>query len=143
MSRLLTSFLMATLFGFGLSVSEMINPARVLGFLDLAGDWDPTLLLVMAGALAVTVPVFPIILRRRAPVLEEQFSLPVKTKIDARLMTGAALFGAGWGLAGFCPGPALAALASASPAVFLFVASMIAGQWVVSWREARDPQSPL
>jgi hypothetical protein len=143
MNRLLTSFLIAALFGFGLSVSEMINPARVLGFLDLAGDWDPTLLLVMAGALAVTVPVFPIILRRRAPVIEEQFSLPVKTKIDARLMTGAALFGAGWGLAGFCPGPALAALASASPAVFLFVASMIAGQWVVSWREARDPQSPL
>jgi uncharacterized protein len=86
----------------------------------------------MIGALSVTVPLFPIILRRPAPVLEDQFALPVKSKIDARLLLGAAIFGIGWGLGGFCPGPALAGLASASPHVFLFVAAMIAGQWLAS-----------
>jgi uncharacterized protein len=132
MSHLLSSFCIAALFGFGLSISEMINPARVLGFLDVGGEWDATLLLVMIGALSVTVPLFPMILRRAAPVLEDQFALPVKSKIDARLLLGAAIFGIGWGLGGFCPGPALAGLASASPHVFLFVAAMIAGQWLAS-----------
>jgi len=132
MSHLLSSFFIAALFGFGLSLSEMINPARVLGFLDVGGEWDATLLLVMIGALSVTVPLFPMILRRTAPVLEDQFALPAKSKIDARLLLGAAIFGIGWGLGGFCPGPALAGLASASPHVFLFVAAMVAGQWLAS-----------
>jgi uncharacterized membrane protein YedE/YeeE len=132
MSKLLSAFFIAALFGFGLSISEMINPARVVGFLDVAGAWDATLLLVMAGALAVTVPLFPLILRRPAPLLDNEFALPVKTAIDARLLGGAALFGVGWALAGFCPGPAIAGLASASPAVLLFVAAMIAGQWLAA-----------
>jgi uncharacterized membrane protein YedE/YeeE len=136
MSPLVSSFCIAALFGFGLSLSEMINPARVLGFLDVAGAWDATLLLVMAGALAVTVPVFPVILRRAAPVLERQFALPVKREIDRRLLLGAAIFGIGWGLGGFCPGPALAGLASLSPVVFLFVVTMIAGQWLVARTES-------
>jgi uncharacterized membrane protein YedE/YeeE len=130
MTKLISAFLIACVFGFGLSVSEMINPARVVGFLDVTGAWDPTLLLVMAGALAVTVPLFPLVLRRRAPLLEAKFALPAKSKIDGRLLLGAALFGVGWGLAGFCPGPAIAGLASASPAVLLFVVAMIAGQWL-------------
>jgi uncharacterized membrane protein YedE/YeeE len=137
MSQLLSSFCIAALFGFGLSLSEMVNPARVLGFLDVAGAWDATLLLVMAGALATTVPIFPVILRRGAPVLDRQFALPVKREIDVRLLLGAAIFGIGWGLGGFCPGPALAGLVSFSPAVLLFVAAMIAGQWLAARLEAR------
>jgi uncharacterized membrane protein YedE/YeeE len=136
MAQITVAFALGIIFALGLTVSEMINPARVIGFLDLAGRWDPTLLLVMAGALAVTVPIFPMILRRSKPLLAPQFSLPTKTRIDRRLILGAVIFGAGWGLAGFCPGPALAALASASPGVILFVVAMILGQWLVSRFEA-------
>jgi uncharacterized membrane protein YedE/YeeE len=113
-----------------------LTPARVIGFLNVAVRWDPTLLLVMAGALAVTVPVFPVILRRSKPILATQFSLPTKTRVDPPLVIGAMIFGAGWGLAGFCPGPALAALASASPSVILFVVAMLMGRWLASRFEA-------
>jgi uncharacterized membrane protein YedE/YeeE len=110
----------------------MINPARVIGFLDLAGRWDATLLWVMGGALAVTVPFYPLILRRARPLLDREFSLPTKSAIDRPLIVGAALFGIGWGLGGFCPGPALAALATGSSSVVLFVLAMIAGQWLTA-----------
>jgi hypothetical protein len=130
MLLVLTSFVIGMVFGFGLTISEMINPARVIGFLDVTGRWDPTLAFVMAGALAVTLPAFSIILRRARPVLSRQFYLPTKSKIDRAVIFGAAIFGVGWGLAGFCPGPALAGLASGDPGVFLFVAAMIAGQWI-------------
>ena len=129
---LLTSFIAGTLFGIGLAVSEMINPARVIGFLDITGRWDPTLAFVMAGALAVTVPAFPLVLRRQGPAVARQFYLPTKSEIDSRLILGAAIFGIGWGLAGFCPGPALAGLASGNSSVYLFVAAMLAGQWLTS-----------
>ena len=109
---------------------------RVIGFLAVAGQWDPTLLLVMAGALVITVPTFPVILHRPRPLVAAQFTLPTKTRLDLPLILGAAIFGAGWGLAGFCPGPALAALASGSPSVILFVVAMILGQWLVSRFEA-------
>ena len=128
----LSSFVIGIFFGLGLAVSEMINPARVIGFLDVAGRWDPTLMFVMGGALAVTLPAFAFILRRRRPLLDGEFFLPTKRDIDRQLILGAALFGIGWGLGGFCPGPALASLASGSPAVFLFVLAMIAGQWLAS-----------
>ena len=118
------------IFGLGLSSSEMINPARVIGFLDIAGRWDPTLMFVMGGALAVTLPAFQLILQRARPLLDREFFMPTKRDIDRPLMLGAALFGIGWGLGGFCPGPALAALASGSPAIILFVLAMIAGQWL-------------
>ena len=120
------------LFGLGLAVSEMINPARVIGFLDVAGRWDPTLAWVMAGALSITAPAFPLILRLRKPLLAGQFSLPLKSRIDRPLVLGAVLFGVGWGLAGFCPGPALAALASASSGVIVFIVAMLVGQWLAS-----------
>jgi uncharacterized membrane protein YedE/YeeE len=113
----------------------MINPARVIGFLDVTGRWDPTLIFVMAGALLITGTVFPLILRRRTPYLAEGFELPSKTKIDRPLLVGAVIFGVGWGLAGFCPGPALAALASGSAGVVVFVAAMLAGQWLMSRAE--------
>jgi|SRR5262245_56337453 len=137
MAQILAAFGVGIIFALGLAISEMINPGRVIGFLDVAGHWDPTLLLVMVGALAVTVPTFPVILRRSKPLLAAQFTLPTKTRLDRPLVLGVAVFGAGWGLAGFCPGPALAALASGSPSVVVFVVAMILGQWLVSRFEAR------
>ena len=115
------------LFGAGLAVSDMVNPARVLGFLDVAGAWDPTLAFVMGGALAVTASTFWWILRRPRPVLAESFALPTARAVDARLLGGAALFGVGWGLVGFCPGPALAALPFAGWQGVLFALAMAAG----------------
>ena len=126
----ISSFALGILFGLGLSISEMTDPARVIGFLDIAGRWDPTLICVMGGALAVTLPLFPWIQKRQKSLLGEPLQLPSQTRIDARLIIGAAIFGIGWGLAGLCPGPALANLASASPGIALFVLAMIAGQWL-------------
>jgi len=107
------------LFGVGLWISGMADPRKVLGFLDVAGDWDPSLMLVMGGALAVTLPFFRPILRT-SPI-------DFKTKVDAPLVIGAALFGIGWGIAGYCPGPALTALANLNAEIFVFVAAMIGG----------------
>lgn len=125
----ISSFAVGILFGLGLSIAEMTNPARVIGFLDIAGRWDPTLICVMGGALAVTLPLFPWVQKRQKCLLGEPLQLPIATRIDARLLVGAALFGIGWGLGGLCPGPALANLASASPGIILFVGAMIAGQF--------------
>jgi uncharacterized protein len=131
MAKILSALIIGTIFGLGLAISQMVNPARVIGFLDVAGRWDPTLIFVMGGALLLTAPIFPVVLRRK-PFLAEQFSLPTKVDIDRPLLLGAIIFGVGWGLGGFCPGPALAALASGSPSVALFVVAMIAGQWLGS-----------
>jgi uncharacterized protein len=128
MAQIAAAFAIGIVFALGLAASEMANPARVIGFLDLAGQWDPTLLLVMAGALSVTVPAFPLILRRSAPLLARRFFLPEKTTLDQSLILGAGIFGVGWGIGGFCPGPALAAVASGSPDVLVFVTAMILGQ---------------
>src|SRR5690606_14985186 len=105
-------------------------PARVIGFLDITGQWDLTLMLVMGSALAFTLIGFPLITRKAHPVLAEKFTLPTKKTLDLPLISGAALFGIGWGLAGLCPGPAIAGLASLEPGIFLFVAAMIAGQFI-------------
>lgn len=121
------AFAAGVLFAFGLALSQMMNPAKVLNFLDVAGQWDPTLALVMAGALLVTIPAFHFVLKRPHPLLGARFYLPTKTDLDARLLAGAALFGIGWGIAGFCPGPALAALATGLWPVFGFVAAMTVG----------------
>lgn len=136
MVLILTSFAIGMLFGLGLSISEMINPARVIGFLDVTGRWDATLVLVMAGALAVTGALFPLISRRPLSLLGQKLALPVKTQVDRPLVLGAVIFGIGWGLGGFCPGPALAGLASGSPEIVLFVAAMVAGQWLAGRIEA-------
>ena len=115
------------LFGLGLAISGMVNPAKVLAFLDVAGAWDPTLAFVMGGALAVTTPAFRYVLKRRQPWFAPGFALPAKTDLEPRLVAGAALFGIGWGMAGLCPGPAVTALVSGKPVVFAFVAAMLAG----------------
>ena len=132
MKTVAASLLCGFTFGLGLCVSEMVNPARVVGFLDVFGRWDATLAFVMGGAVAITAVAFPLVTRRARPVLAAQFYLPTKTSLDMPLIAGSVLFGIGWGLAGLCPGPAIAALASLSPSVAMFVIAMIAGQWIVS-----------
>lgn len=127
MRESLLALLAGTVFGAGLALSGMTDPSRVLGFLDVAGDWDPTLAFVMGGALLITFPSFPVILRRSRPWLRGEFSLPTRKAVDARLLAGATVFGVGWGLAGLCPGPAVAALAIAPAALWPFVAAMLAG----------------
>ena len=128
MAHLIASLFIGALFGAGLAVSGMINPARVIGFLDLAGRWDPTLAFVMIGALAVTIPGFALVHRRGlAPVLGGTFRIPSARDIDGRLILGAAVFGIGWGLSGLCPGPAIAALGSGLWPVVAFGLSMLAG----------------
>ncbi len=127
MPRILVALFAGALFGLGLAVSGMMNPHKVIGFLDIAGDWDPTLMFVMGGALLVTIPAFRVILKRPRPLLADGFALPTKSVLDARLLGGAGLFGVGWGLSGFCPGPAVAALATGLAPVFAFVAAMVAG----------------
>jgi len=126
-ARIVLALLAGLLFGLGLTISQMINPAKVLGFLDLAGDWDPSLILVMAGAIGVATPCFALGRRRQAPLLEARFDAPAASRIDARLLLGAALFGIGWGLVGFCPGPALAAMVYAGVPGLIFLAAMLAG----------------
>lgn len=122
----IAALLCGVLFGVGLALSGMTDTAKVIGFLDLFGHWDPDLAFVMGGAVAVTLISFRFILRGR-PLLAEGFSLPGKTALDARLLTGAALFGVGWGMYGYCPGPALSALAYLDVKAVSFVLAMLAG----------------
>jgi uncharacterized membrane protein YedE/YeeE len=118
------------LFGVGLVVSGMTQPEKVLGFLDVTGDWDPTLLCVMGGAVAVNFVAYRWA-RGRSPWVAERFFVPAGTPIDARLCVGALLFGVGWGLGGYCPGPSIVSLATGSAPVLVFVAAMLAGMWLV------------
>lgn len=127
MSALVSAFGAGLLFGLGLWVSGMANPAKVLGFLDVAGRWDPSLAFVMAGAVGVTAIAFPLALRRGRPFFEGGFRRAELGLVDASLVAGSALFGIGWGIAGFCPGPGLTALASLTAEASAFVAAMIAG----------------
>ena len=124
---LVSVFVSGLLFGLGLTVSAMVNPAKVIGFLDLAGNWDPSLALVMIGGLAITLPAFQLVLRRDRPLLETRFFLPTSKDVDRRLLGGAVLFGVGWGLAGLCPGPALTSLVTLNGSIWLFVIAMVGG----------------
>lgn len=119
------------LFGIGLSASGMTDPAKVLGFLDLFGAWQPDLMFVMGGAVMMTAIGFTLILKRKAPVCDQQFHLPTSKVIDKKLLIGAALFGIGWGIYGYCPGPALGALVYLKINTVIFVAAMLAGMWGV------------
>ena len=125
--RLLTALLSGLLFGVGLMVSGMANPAKVLGFLDIAGQWDPSLAFVMAGAIAVGASAFLLAKSRKQSLLGLPMQLPASSHITVRLVLGSAVFGVGWGLAGFCPGPALVALGAGFPKAWGFVAAMLAG----------------
>jgi len=142
MSALWTAGVAGLLFALGLGLGGMTDPARVQGFLDFTGAWDPTLAFVMGGALAVHAPLSWLIRRRSAPVLAPAFPSLSSSQVDRRLLAGAALFGVGWGLAGYCPGPALASLASGTGLVLLFVVSMFGGMWLFGWWErSRAPTS--
>jgi uncharacterized membrane protein YedE/YeeE len=128
--NLCSAFVAGGVFGLGLALSQMTDPRVVLAFLDVTGAFDPTLLFVMAAAVAVTVSAFPLVLQRGRPLLADEFRLPASKAVDAPLLTGAALFGIGWGLAGYCPGPALVALAGGAPEAWWFVPAMLLGGWI-------------
>jgi uncharacterized membrane protein YedE/YeeE len=124
------SFLAGLIFGTGLCLSGMIQQSKILGFLDLAGRWDPSLAFVMAGALAVGIVAFSIAGKRTATLLGNPFDVPVKHDIDRRLVTGSLIFGVGWGLSGICPGPAIALLAFGSSQAITFAVAMLAGMLI-------------
>ena len=127
MQRIVLAGLFGLIFGTGIAVSGMINPAKVLNFFDIAGTWDPSLAFVMGGALAVTALGYFLVLKRPAPALDKRFHLPTRNDLDLPLVGGSALFGIGWGIAGFCPGGSIPALGLGQSAAFVFVAAMIAG----------------
>lgn len=130
------------LFGLGLIVSGMVDPSKVLGFLDVAGAWDPSLAFVMAGAIAVAMPAFALAKWRRRPLLGGPIEAPAASPIDRRLVGGSLLFGVGWGLAGFCPGPALVSMAWVGGKALLFVAAMLAGMALFEWLARRPARAP-
>jgi uncharacterized membrane protein YedE/YeeE len=137
MLRFLSAFAAGVLFAVGLSVSGMVQPDKVQGFLDFAGDWQPALMFVMGGAVVVYTIAFRLIHgKRQTPLAEARFYVPTRRDITPRLIGGAVMFGAGWGLAGFCPGPAIASLGTGAGTVMLFVGAMIAGMYLF---EVVDP----
>jgi uncharacterized protein len=130
---LLTSFGSGVVFALGLGISGMTRPIKVIGFLDFFGNWDPSLALVMIAAIAVYFVAYRWSRGMVSPVLAAEFPVPARSDLDARLILGAATFGVGWGLGGFCPGPAITALASGAPPVAVFVAAMAAGIYLHGW----------
>ncbi len=141
MLRNLTALGAGVLFGLGLAVSQMVDPMKVKAFLDVAGAWDPSLILVMASAVAISFVAFRLAARRTHPVFADAFALPTRRDIDARLIGGSAVFGIGWGIAGFCPAPALSSLVYGRTDSLAFVAAMIAGLAVAPLlvRRAQQP----
>lgn len=125
--RNLSTYLFGLIFGVGISMSGMANPAKVLNFFDIAGTWDPSLGFVMGGAVIVAFVGYRLVLRRDSPVYGPVFDIPTNRRIDAKLIGGSAVFGIGWGIAGFCPGGALPALGTLDPRVLLFVLALVAG----------------
>ncbi|MFM0038528.1 YeeE/YedE thiosulfate transporter family protein [Paraburkholderia strydomiana] len=129
----LTAFFSGLLFGVGLITSGMANAAKVLGFLDIAGKWDPSLAFVMLGAIAIGTVAFLFAKRRKKSLLGLPMQIPADSPVTLRLVLGSAVFGVGWGLAGFCPGPALVALGAGFPKAWAFVVAMLAGMAVFEW----------
>ena len=130
MNLLPGAFISGLIFAIGLVLGGMTQPAKVIAFLDITGKWDPSLAFVMGGAILVYAPLYRLIRRRQAPFFASVFSMPTRLDIDPLLIGGSALFGVGWGLGGFCPGPAVVSLASGSPTVVIFVAAMLAGMYL-------------
>lgn len=131
--RILVTLFAGLLFGTGLILSGMTNPSKVQNFLDLFGDWDPSLAFVMGGAIAVTMPGFWLVQKRDTPFFNDVFHLPTRTDFDTRLIVGAATFGIGWGLGGFCPGPAITALPLAASGTLWFVIAMLVGMTLAKY----------
>ena len=132
--RIFSALLAGLIFGIGLALSGMVDPARVIGFLDIAGgQWDPTLAFVLAGAVGVAALGFALTGRRQAPVLEASFEVPPVGAIGVRMLGGAVLFGVGWGLVGYCPGPAIASLGFAGQAAAMFTLAMVGAMVMTRW----------
>jgi uncharacterized membrane protein YedE/YeeE len=127
MKECFAAFVTALIFGIGLGISGMTDPSKVIGFLDVTGEWDPSLMFVMIGAIAIHGALYPFIIRRRAPVLAIKFQIPTIRKVDFKLIAGAVFFGLGWGLGGFCPGPAIVSSVTGNAFVLVFVFSMFLG----------------
>ncbi|MEG3081938.1 DUF6691 family protein [Halomonas sp. 5021] len=125
--KTLVGYIAGLLFGLGLTISGMTDPARVLGFLDIAGAWDPTLMFVLGGAVITNFIGYRLVLRRPRPVFGERFQLPTRQDLDIRLIGGASLFGIGWGLSGYCPGPAFASISGLSAPLFAMLVTMVMG----------------
>jgi uncharacterized membrane protein YedE/YeeE len=142
MSDIFVGLTAGFIFGLGLCLSGLADPALVLGFLDVAGAWNPTLLFVMGAGLIVTLTGYRLVFGRGRPLFSSHFNLPTSTTIDSPLISGAVIFGIGWGLAGYCPGPAVVSLASGRPEVFVFVTAMITGMIAVRWLRARAAALP-
>ncbi len=133
MARNFIALVCGIIFGLGLSLSQMINPNKVIGFLDVAGKWDPSLAFVMIGALLVTMISFRLVLKRSRPILETGFHVSQKTRVDRPLLIGAAIFGIGWGMSGYCPGPAVAGMGLKISEAFIVVASIYVGFFAHKW----------
>lgn len=142
MAKIFSALVVGLVFGVGIAVSGMINPTKVLNFFDLAGNWDPSLAFVMGGALAVTIVGYRIVLKRNTPLLGQRFHLPMKRHLDTPLILGAALFGFGWGISGFCPGGSIPALGLLQISAFYFVLAMISGITVARLL-VRNTASPM
>ncbi len=133
MKQLLAALAAGSLFGFGLGLSQMIDPAKVTNFLDLLGSWDPSLAFVMAGGLLVNALLTPLILKQKRPLLAEFFRLPTKAEVDKRLVIGGVVFGVGWGLAGYCPGPMITSLSFADSDILTVVMAFVVGTSAARW----------
>lgn len=139
MRNVMLSLLAGAVFGGGLLLSGMTQPAKVINFLDVLGSWDPSLAFVMAGAIAVHFLAYRLVPRLPKPIWGARWSLPTRRDVDLRLLGGAALFGAGWGLGGYCPGPALTSAVAGASSTLLFTGAMLAGMWGFSvWEASRD-----
>ena len=126
----LFSLLSGSIFGFGLTLSSMTNPAKVIGFLDITGNWDPSLMFVMIGAIVISAPIFYLLRNKTKPLFGLNFEIPIIKTLDKQLILGASLFGIGWGMVGFCPGPAIASLALLKPFSIIFVIAMAGGFFI-------------
>jgi len=148
MKSTITSFVSGIVFALGLGIGGMTQPAKVIGFLDFTGNWDPSLAFVMIGAIAVHALFYRVIRRRSSPLFSPSFAMPTRTDIDLPLVSGAVIFGLGWGLAGFCPGPALTSLASGNSSSIIFSLAMIAGMFLYGFigfirpRQSIDTKKP-
>lgn len=134
--KLITTYLIGLIFGVGISISGMANPAKVLNFFDIAGSWDPSLIFVMGGALVTTFIGYKLVFGRSTPLFEPQFNLPMSRVIDAKLIGGSAVFGIGWGIAGFCPGGALPALGTGRWEVIVFTIAVVVGIIIARWLQS-------
>ncbi len=140
MKRLLAAYGCGVLFALGLGISGMTQPTKVIGFLDVLGDWDPSLIFVMGGAVSINLLLYRLTMKRARPLLEDAFVIPSRRHINARLVCGAALFGIGWGLSGYCPGPALVASVSGMTSVLAFLGAMLIGMFLFQRFQGEEPR---